>query len=102
MLISDAFLTDGSVSLMTIRRTHRTTPRAYRTPTLTAASPQGKKKKQSAEETSSPRKSLKVTIKQKPKTISIPPPSDDREGDEIAEATLLSITMHKTALVAEA
>ncbi|GKE79934.1 hypothetical protein Tco_1549934 [Tanacetum coccineum] len=53
------------------------------TPTLTAASPQGKKRKQSAEETSSPGKSLKVTIKQKPKTISIPPPSDDREGDEI-------------------
>ncbi|GJW44988.1 hypothetical protein Tco_0073787 [Tanacetum coccineum] len=64
--------------------------------------PLGKKRKQSARETSSPRKSLKVTIKQKPKTISIPPPSDDREGDEIAEATLLSITMHKTALAAEA
>ncbi|GJX20531.1 retrovirus-related pol polyprotein from transposon TNT 1-94 [Tanacetum coccineum] len=31
--------------------THRTTPRAHRTPTLTAASPQGKKRKQSAEET---------------------------------------------------
>ncbi|GJX57948.1 hypothetical protein Tco_0289338 [Tanacetum coccineum] len=44
---------------------HRTTPRAYRTPTLTAASPQGKKRKQSAGETSLPRKLLKVTIKQK-------------------------------------
>ncbi|GJY42818.1 hypothetical protein Tco_0431031 [Tanacetum coccineum] len=49
----------------------------------------GKKKKQSAGETSSPKKSLKVTIKQKPKTTSIPPPSDDRERDKIAEATLL-------------
>ncbi|GJW37681.1 hypothetical protein Tco_0060601 [Tanacetum coccineum] len=29
-------------------------------------------------------------------------PSDDRERDEIVEATLLSLTMHKTALAAEA
>nr|GEV15946.1 hypothetical protein [Tanacetum cinerariifolium] len=35
------------------------------TPTLTIASPQGKKRKKSAGETSSPLKSLKVTIKQK-------------------------------------
>ncbi|GJR18557.1 hypothetical protein Tco_0967084 [Tanacetum coccineum] len=49
-----------------------------------------------------PQKSLKVTIKQKSKTTSIPPPSDDRERDEIVEATLLSLTMHKTALDAEA
>ncbi|GJR22892.1 hypothetical protein Tco_0971419 [Tanacetum coccineum] len=76
--------------------------RAHKTPTLTAASPQGKKMKQSARETSSPRKSLKVTIKQKAKNTSIPPPSDDRERDEITEATLLSLTLHKTALVAEA
>nr|GEW23534.1 ribonuclease H-like domain-containing protein [Tanacetum cinerariifolium] len=41
------------------------TPRAYRTPILTTASPQGKKRKQSAGETSSPQKSLKITIKQK-------------------------------------
>ncbi|GKG62844.1 hypothetical protein Tco_0636575, partial [Tanacetum coccineum] len=54
------------------------TTRAHRTPTLTAASPQEKKRKHSAGEKSSPRKSLKVTIKQKPKTTSIPPPSDDR------------------------
>ncbi|GKB97875.1 hypothetical protein Tco_0984012, partial [Tanacetum coccineum] len=45
--------------------THRSIPRAHRTPTLTTASPQGKKRKQSARETSSPQKSLKVTIKQK-------------------------------------
>ncbi|GKC81266.1 hypothetical protein Tco_1136983, partial [Tanacetum coccineum] len=45
--------------------THRSTHRAHRTPTLTTASHQGKKKKQSAGETSSPQKSLKVTIKQK-------------------------------------
>nr|GEX68174.1 hypothetical protein [Tanacetum cinerariifolium] len=35
------------------------------TPTLTAASPQGKKRKQSARETSSPQKLLIITIKQK-------------------------------------
>ncbi|GJY34345.1 hypothetical protein Tco_0418814 [Tanacetum coccineum] len=50
---------------------HRSTPRAHRTPTLTA-SPQGKKR------------------------------NDDKERDEIAEATLLSLTLHKTALAAEA
>ncbi|GKE13813.1 hypothetical protein Tco_1421390, partial [Tanacetum coccineum] len=43
--------------------THRSTPRAHRTPTLTA-SPQGKKRKQSAGESSSPQKSLKITIRQ--------------------------------------
>nr|GEW69004.1 hypothetical protein [Tanacetum cinerariifolium] len=57
-----------------------------------------KKRKQSARETSSPRKSLKVTIKQKAKTTSIPPPSNDREMDEISEVTLLSLTLHKIAL----
>ncbi|GJU74201.1 hypothetical protein Tco_1265606 [Tanacetum coccineum] len=45
--------------------THRSTPRAHRTPTLTAASPQGKKRKQSARESSSPQKLLKITIRQK-------------------------------------
>ncbi|GJW78937.1 hypothetical protein Tco_0140619 [Tanacetum coccineum] len=44
--------------------THRSTPIAYRTPTVTAASPQGKKRKQTAGESSSPHKSLKITIKQ--------------------------------------
>ncbi|GJS49204.1 hypothetical protein Tco_0599325 [Tanacetum coccineum] len=81
---------------------HMSTPRAHRTPTLTA-SPQGKKRKQSARESSSPRQSHKITIKRKkPSTTPIPPPSDDRERDEIVEATLLSLTLHKTALAAEA
>ncbi|GJY16240.1 hypothetical protein Tco_0386662 [Tanacetum coccineum] len=99
MLIPDAFLTDE------IRATndYKEYETVYvKVPTLTAASPQGKKRKQSAGETCSPRKSLKVTIKQKPNTTSIPPPSDDREQDEIAEATLLSLTLQKTALAAEA
>ncbi|GKF15737.1 hypothetical protein Tco_0057199, partial [Tanacetum coccineum] len=61
-----------------------------------------KEAKQVAGETSSPRKSLKVTIiKKQPSTTPILPPSDNRERDEIAEATLLSLTLHKTALTAE-
>nr|GEW19759.1 hypothetical protein [Tanacetum cinerariifolium] len=43
--------------------THRTTPRDHKTPTVIAASLQGKKRKQSVGETSS--KSLKITIKRK-------------------------------------
>ncbi|GJT05657.1 hypothetical protein Tco_0840119 [Tanacetum coccineum] len=83
--------------------THRTTPSAHRTPTLTDASPHGKKRKQRPRETISPRKPLKVTIRQKKQsTPLIPPPSDDRERDEVAEATILSLTLHKTALAAEA
>ncbi|GJT91185.1 hypothetical protein Tco_1080030 [Tanacetum coccineum] len=56
--------------------THQSTPRAHRTPTLTV-SPQGKKRKKSAGESSSPMQ------------------------DEVAEATILSLTLHKTALAAE-
>ncbi|GJV65750.1 hypothetical protein Tco_1476578, partial [Tanacetum coccineum] len=50
----------------------------------------GEKRKHGVRETNSPRKSLKVTIRQKKQsTPSIPPPSDDRERDEIAKATLV-------------
>ncbi|GJV44236.1 hypothetical protein Tco_1428772, partial [Tanacetum coccineum] len=88
MLISDAFLTkeihatddykeyktvfmkvDVPINqpqpVVSIQGMHRTTPRAHRTATLIAASPRGNKRKQSARETSSPRKSLKVTIRKK-------------------------------------
>ncbi|GJV79091.1 hypothetical protein Tco_1514961 [Tanacetum coccineum] len=83
--------------------THRSTPRAHRTPTVSTASPQGKKRKQIVGESSSPRKSQKVTImKKKQSTTPIPPPGDDRERDEVAEATILSLTLHKTTLAAEA
>ncbi|GKB45930.1 hypothetical protein Tco_0896683, partial [Tanacetum coccineum] len=81
------------------------TPLEYETvtPTLTVASPHGKKRKQRAGETSLPRKPIKVTIRQKkPNTPLIPPPGDDRERDKVAEATILSLTLHKTALAAEA
>ncbi|GKG33518.1 hypothetical protein Tco_0433677, partial [Tanacetum coccineum] len=49
------------------------------------------------------RKSHKITIrKKKQSTTSIPPPGEDRERDEVAEATILSLTLHETALAAEA
>ncbi|GJV65028.1 hypothetical protein Tco_1475856 [Tanacetum coccineum] len=57
----------------------------------------GKKRKQGVGESSSP------TIKKKKQsTPSIPPLSDDRERDEIVKVTLLCLTLHKTALAAEA
>ncbi|GKC31582.1 hypothetical protein Tco_1038876 [Tanacetum coccineum] len=89
------------------------------TPTLTV-SPQGKKRKQIVVESSSaqkllkitirptrelcsPRKSHKITIrKKKQSTTPIPPPGDDRERDKVAEATILSLTLHKTALAVQA
>nr|GEW52658.1 reverse transcriptase domain-containing protein [Tanacetum cinerariifolium] len=55
MLILNTFLTDEI----------HATDDYKETPTLTAASPQGKKRKQSSRETSSLQKSLKVTVKQK-------------------------------------
>ncbi|GKB27531.1 hypothetical protein Tco_0866932 [Tanacetum coccineum] len=79
--------------------TNRNTPRAPRTPTVSASPQETKKRKQTAGESSSRR----ITIKRKKQsTPSIPPPGDDRERDAIAEATLLSLTLHKTALLAEA
>nr|GEV31330.1 hypothetical protein [Tanacetum cinerariifolium] len=99
MLIPDAFLTDEIPTtddykeyemvfvgvafpmnqprpIVSTQGTYMTTPRAHMTPTLTAA---------------------------KSKTTFIPPPSDDRERerDEIAEATLLSLTLYKIALATE-
>nr|GEU62811.1 hypothetical protein [Tanacetum cinerariifolium] len=37
----------------------------------------------------------------KPVSIAPPPPSDDRERDDIAKTTLVSIALHKTAKIAE-
>ncbi|GKG05193.1 hypothetical protein Tco_0325279 [Tanacetum coccineum] len=66
--------------------TNRNTPRAPRTPTVSASPQETKKRKQTVGESSSRR----ITIKRKKKsTPSIPPPGDDRERDAIAEATLL-------------
>ncbi|GJU84312.1 hypothetical protein Tco_1291858 [Tanacetum coccineum] len=63
----------------------------------------GKKRKQSAEEINHHKGLLKVTTSQKNKAQhQILPSHDDRERDEIAEATLLSLALHKTAIAAEA
>ncbi|GJS95570.1 hypothetical protein Tco_0802538 [Tanacetum coccineum] len=81
-------------------------PSAHRTPTPTTivgdVVQKKRKRKQVIGETSSPKPSLKIRVKQtKPSTTLIPPPNDDRERDEIAEATQLSLSLHKTAKIAE-
>ncbi|GJU84043.1 hypothetical protein Tco_1291589 [Tanacetum coccineum] len=58
-------LMNQSQPVVSTQGTHMITPRAYRTPILTTASPQEKKRKQSVGETSSLKKSLKITIRQK-------------------------------------
>ncbi|GJV80086.1 hypothetical protein Tco_1515956, partial [Tanacetum coccineum] len=40
-------------------------------------------------------------VQQRPSTTNIPPLSDDRERDEIHEATLLSLALHKITKIAE-
>nr|GEW15497.1 integrase, catalytic region, zinc finger, CCHC-type, peptidase aspartic, catalytic [Tanacetum cinerariifolium] len=92
MLIPDAFLAEEICATDDIKET----------PTLTA-SPQGKTRNQSVRESRSPRKTHKITIKKRKQiTPSIPPSVDDREKDVIDEVTLLSLSLHKTALAAEA
>nr|GEZ88035.1 hypothetical protein [Tanacetum cinerariifolium] len=76
------------------------TPRATRIPNP-ADVVQNKKRKQAARETSSPKPSLKVCIRQQNPSTTIPSPSDDRERDEIHEATQLSLALHKTAKAIE-
>ncbi|GKA24888.1 hypothetical protein Tco_0710921 [Tanacetum coccineum] len=74
MLILDAFLTKG---------THRSTPRAHNTPTLTTASPQGKKRNQSVGESSSPQKSLELgSHKENPEHDD---EDDDKEEEKVDE-----------------
>ncbi|GKC59028.1 hypothetical protein Tco_1086626 [Tanacetum coccineum] len=62
---------------------HKSKLRAHRTPTVSTASPQGKKRKQTVRELSDDRKR-------------------ERERDEVAEATILCLTLHKTALATKA
>nr|GEU40168.1 hypothetical protein [Tanacetum cinerariifolium] len=64
--------------VVSTQRTHRSTPRAHRTPTLTL-SPQEKKRKQSARKSSSPHKSLKITIRQQ-KVVKENKDDDDSEN----------------------
>ncbi|GKC96519.1 hypothetical protein Tco_1161961, partial [Tanacetum coccineum] len=94
MLISDDLLTHDI-------RTHRT-PRATRTPNPEDVVQKKQKSKQVVREPSTPRKSLQVIFIQKKLVSTSPlPPSDDRERDDIAELTLLSLALHKTAKMAE-
>ncbi|GJS59956.1 hypothetical protein Tco_0654740 [Tanacetum coccineum] len=79
--------------------TNRNTPRAHRSPTVSANPLETKKRKQTAGESSLARRIIK---KKKQPTPSIPPLRDDRERDAIAKATLLSLALHKTALIVEA
>ncbi|GJW28384.1 hypothetical protein Tco_0045259 [Tanacetum coccineum] len=65
MFINVAVPMNQPQSVVSTQGTHRSTPRAHRTPTLTSTSPQGKKRKQSVRESSSPQKLLKITIRQK-------------------------------------
>nr|GEZ05860.1 hypothetical protein [Tanacetum cinerariifolium] len=84
MLIPNEFLTDDICATIEYKETHRVT----RLPMPAAI--EKKKRKQVARESSTPRKSLKITIKQKKSsTTLISPSSDDRERGEIDEATLL-------------
>ncbi|GJU46868.1 hypothetical protein Tco_1204134 [Tanacetum coccineum] len=105
MLVLDAFLTEEICATDDFKE--------YETVFMNVDVPMnqlGKKGKQSVRESSSPRKTHKITIKKrkqstpsiKQSTPSIPPLGDDRERDAIAEATLLSLALHKTALAVEA
>nr|GEZ31388.1 hypothetical protein [Tanacetum cinerariifolium] len=88
--------------VVSTKGTHRTTPNAHMSPTLTT-SLRGKQRKKGSRETSSPGKSLKVAIRQKKQSkTSILPSNGDIERDEIVEATLLSLTLYKTTIVTEA
>ncbi|GKA58743.1 retrovirus-related pol polyprotein from transposon TNT 1-94 [Tanacetum coccineum] len=66
--------------------TNRNTPRAPRMPTVSVSPQESKKRKQTTRESSSRRIIIK---KKKQRTPSILPPGDDRERDEMAEATIL-------------
>nr|GFD27059.1 hypothetical protein [Tanacetum cinerariifolium] len=125
ILISDAFLTEeiratydfkeyetvfmNVVILMnqpqlvvSTQGTHRSTPRAYKTPTFIAI-PQKKKEEVRCWRIQFTKKVTQITIKkEKQRTPSIPPPRNDKESDEIFEDTPLSLTLCKTALAAEA
>ncbi|GJT22986.1 hypothetical protein Tco_0892923 [Tanacetum coccineum] len=58
--------------------THRITPSAHRSPTVSASPPMLKKRKQIAEESNSPQQSLKITVKQKQTVEKDDDDSEDR------------------------
>ncbi|GJR06340.1 hypothetical protein Tco_0529324 [Tanacetum coccineum] len=75
------FISVYNREFVSTQRTNRSTPRALRSPTISASPQERKKRKQTARESSSPRNIIK---KKKQPTPSILPPGDDRERDEMA------------------
>ncbi|GJY00251.1 hypothetical protein Tco_0357269, partial [Tanacetum coccineum] len=71
---------------------HRITPSTHRSPTVSASPPKTKKRKQIARESSSPRKSLKITIKQK----QIVDKDNDDSKDRIEPGSSLEIRNEET------
>ncbi|GJY45967.1 hypothetical protein Tco_0435030 [Tanacetum coccineum] len=126
-LIPDAFLTDeiratddykeyemvfvNVVVLMnqpqpvvSTQRMHRSTLRAYRTHTLTTASPQGKKRKQSAGESSSLQKSLEPkSHKENPEHVDDDGKEeekvDEKKDDEMATVSPTTATTSKDSFI---
>nr|GEX62165.1 hypothetical protein [Tanacetum cinerariifolium] len=65
--------------VVSTQETHMHTPRVHVTPTVSIASPQGKKRKQIIGESSSPHKLLKITVRQK-QVVEIKKDDDDSEN----------------------
>ncbi|GJW47456.1 hypothetical protein Tco_0079102 [Tanacetum coccineum] len=86
VFIKVSILMNQPQPVVSTQGTNRNTPRAYRSPTISANPLEMKKRKQTAGEYSLPRR----IIKKKQPIPSILPPGDDRERDAIAEATLLN------------
>ncbi|GJR15963.1 hypothetical protein Tco_0798615 [Tanacetum coccineum] len=81
-----------------VESTHGT----HRTPNPANVQTRKRKGKQVAGESSSPKPSLNIRIKQQKSTSTTPlPPSDDEERDDIIEVTQLSLALDKTAKVYE-
>ncbi|GJY70892.1 hypothetical protein Tco_0474595 [Tanacetum coccineum] len=77
MFMNVVVLMNQSQLVFSTEETHRSTPKAHRRPTLNA-SPQGKKRKQIVVESSSPMRSLKITIRQQ-KVVEGEKDNDDSE-----------------------
>ncbi|GKB37519.1 hypothetical protein Tco_0882461 [Tanacetum coccineum] len=78
--------------------TNRNTPRAHRSPTVSAKPLEMMKRKHTAGESSSPRRIIKKKTQPTPLIL---PPGDGRERDAIAEATLLSADVDDTRIKIE-
>ncbi|GKB57766.1 hypothetical protein Tco_0913952, partial [Tanacetum coccineum] len=87
MFMKVAILMNQSQPVFSTKGMNRNTPKAHRSPTVSASPLEKKKRKQTAGVSSSPRKIIK---QKKQSTPSIPTLGDDRERDAIAEASLLN------------